>query len=61
MACHLLGDKPLPEPMRSENLIKIQNFSLKKISLEMVYAEWGPLCLGFYVLLWTPLLRNIQS
>ena len=41
-------------PMRtyfSENLIKIQQFSLKKLHLKMSSAKWRPSCLGLNVLI----------
>ena len=34
----------------SENLIKIQQFSLKKMHVKMASAEWRPSCLGLNVL-----------
>ena len=41
------------EPLRtyfSENLIKIQPFSLKKMHVKMLSAKWRPSCLGLNVL-----------
>ena len=41
------------EPLRtyfSENLIKIQPFSLKKMHVKMLSAKWRPFCLGLNVL-----------
>ena len=34
----------------SENLVKIQQFSLKKLHVEMSSAKWRPSCLGLNVL-----------
>ena len=42
------------EPLRtyfSENLIKIQPFSLKKMHVKMSSAKWRPFCLGLNVLI----------
>ena len=57
MACRLIGAKPLSQPMLrtlrtyfSENLIKIQQFSLKKMHMKMSSAKWRPSCLGLNVL-----------
>ena len=36
----------------SENLIGIQTFSFKKMSLKMSSAKWRPFCLGLNVLTW---------
>ena len=41
----------------SENLIRIQTFSFKKMHLKMSSAKWRPFCLGLNVLtchLWSP-------
>ena len=37
----------------SENLIKIQQFSLNKKHMKMSSAKWRPSCLGLNVLLWS--------
>ena len=62
MACRLFGAKPLSKPMLgycelnslrtnfSEILIKIQNFSLRKIHLKISSVKWRPYCLGLNVL-----------
>ena len=45
----LLSIEPLPTYL-SENLIKIQPFSLKKMHVKMSSAKWRPSCLGLNVL-----------
>ena len=68
MACHLFGGKPLSEPMlgycqldtydlgtnSSEILIKIQNFSFKKMHLAILSAKWSQFCLSLNVLRLSP-------
>ena len=54
MVCHLVGAKPLSEPMLieplgtnfSEILIKILTFSFKKMHLKMSSAKWRLIGLG---------------
>ena len=45
----LLSIRPLRTYL-SENLIKIQQFSLKKMHLKMSSGKWRPSCLGLNVL-----------
>ena len=51
------------EPLRtyfSENWIKIQPFSLKKMHMKMASAKWRPSCLGLNVINWPQeLCKNI--
>ena len=62
MACGLIGTKPLSEPMLdycqldpceyfNENLINVQQFSLKELHVKMSSAKWRPFCLGLNVLM----------
>ena len=57
MACHLIGAKPLPEPMPtlsigplgtnfSEIQIKMQNFPFRKMNLKLLSGKWQPFCPG---------------
>ena len=48
----LLSIRPFREYF-SENLIKIQQFSLKKMHMKMSSAKWRPSCLGLNVLMST--------
>ena len=57
MACHPLDTKPLSDLMlyhyqsnhwqqiSEKQLIKIKEFSFKKINLKMLSAQWWPFCL----------------
>ena len=62
MACRLLGDMPLSEPMMEyceldlnlgtnflEILIEIYIFSFKKMHLKMSSGNWQPFCIGLNV------------
>ena len=55
LACHLFGTKPLSKPMLgycplgtnfSEILIKIQDFSLMKMHVQISSSIWWPFCPG---------------
>ena len=70
MAWHLIGAKPLPEPMliycqldtRNRlqwNLNKIKHFSVKKLLLKMLSAKCQPFCSGLHVLTFFVVLRDM--
>ena len=51
-------------PLRTyfnENLIKIQQFSLKKMHVKLSSAKWRPSCLGLNMLTWTWVNRQYGS
>ena len=65
MACRLAGPKPLTklliwhlETNFSENLIKNQTFSFKKIYLNISSGKWQPSCLGHNELMSSMLLLS---